>query len=184
MLITLEGHLGSEFELEDDFEVMGMLDMLIDTGKNLTKVTTSVIKGSAHTLLEAGRGVKDGDVTRVLKSPFKGVGHAAGESYRGVRDEAEWFWRPSKASQWMQPAGAVLTSAGTVPSPLSPVLLGVGGALSLGGAVHSGLYAKDLQKKQSEQAKIRAKQVQERNKKWILIGGSALAVGATVLMLT
>jgi hypothetical protein len=185
MLITLEG----DYTTQNDgaFDDLLGFDFMDDVLNPIGNFIVAPITGTTHAVMEAGRGISQGDMSRVLMAPVKGVGHTGMEMYRGAETTAELFWRPSKMSVWMQPVGTVLLAAGSVPSPLTPFLLGAGAGLNVLGAVGSGIRAKDLseeaQKDADQNAMARAEKMKETNKKWLIGGAVLLTVGLGVLTL-
>jgi len=134
--------------------------------------------------METWRGVKSGDIGRVVAAPFRGIGHGGAEWYRDTTEHLEYYWRPSKMNQWMTPVGAVVTAAGSIPSPLSPFLLAGGAALTAGGMYARGYVNKDKAKKAAALAQAKAladAQLQKKkNVQWL--GIAAAAVGGGFLL--
>ena len=168
-----------------DYESMAGI---VDFGKSVWNISTSsissVVKGTGHTFGEIGRGVSRGDWTRVALAPVRGGTHVAGSMYRDVKQHIEWYYRPSKMRQWMKPAGAAVTVAGSIPTIASPILLAGGAALTAGGAIGESLYQKDQARKAAASgnttAVSRAREAQKKNLIWYGVAG---AIGVTALVM-
>jgi hypothetical protein len=164
----------------------GVFDYVKSAASVVVNPITSVAKGTGHMVMEAGRGIKEGDISRILTSPLKGAGHIAGETYRTHREHWEYYYRPSKMGEWMQPVGGLLTVAGAVPTPASPFLLAGGAALTAGGAIATSITDKD--KASQAAASLQAQKLLEQQKikktnniAWL---GLAAAGGLGLLLLT
>ena len=161
----------------------GFGNWLKDTVASGFNVIAAPVRAVGHTVMEVGRGVKEGDWGRVAMAPVKGVGHGVAETYReGVRDPASWWWQPSKMRQWMSPAGTALLAAGSIPSPFTPFLLAGGAALSAGGAIGEGVYQKDVQGRATSTQKIQLAEEQKKNNMWLIAGAGILGVSALMLL--
>lgn len=160
-------------------------------GKSAFQVVIAPVKGITHATLELGRGVMTGDIKRILNAPIKGTGHIFGEAYRGTKTHLEYYWRPSKMSQWMGPAGAGLSAAAPFTGPAAPFLLAGGAALTLGGAVGSKIYETGLERKAARAgntpeaiaARLRAEKEAKNRKIWMYAGGAALIGGIALIAL-
>ncbi len=163
----------------------GLWDFVKSIGKAVVSPIVSVAKGTGHAFMEFGRGAADGDIMRMAKSPFKGVGHAAGTMYRTQKEHLEWFWRPSKMAQWMKPIGGAFAIAGTIPTPLSPFLLGGGALLGAGGEFAKRYTSKEKEQEFRDRGDIKAADDVKKNRmqNYLITAGIIGAVGIGALLI-
>lgn len=166
---------------------------LLDFGKSVVRATlspiTSTTKGITHMAMEAGRGVSTGDVSRILASPLKGVGHTVGNLYRDNTDHLEYYWRPSKMTQWQQPVGGALLAAAPFTGPVSPFLLAGGAALTVSGSIAGKIQTTHLERQaarqanspEAQEARAAADKAKNKNYLWMGIGAAALVTAVTIM---
>lgn len=175
-------------------ELSGLWSAAKGLAKSAVRVAVAPITGTAHTIMEAKRGIERGDIKRVLTAPIKGIGHGVGETVRGTKQHMEWYWRPSKMSQWMQPVGGAMTTVAPFTGPAAPFLLAGGAGLTVAGSIAGKVHGTHLQRQavraaargETSQAQTYATQAAAKKKQtntWLIVGGVA-AAGAALLMLT
>lgn len=108
----------------------GLWSAVKGMGSSAIKVVTAPVKGAAHTVMEAGRGIASGDIKRVITAPIKGTGHMVGETFRGTKEHAEWYYRPSRMAQWMGPTGSAMSGIAPFTGPAAPFFIGRGSSLT------------------------------------------------------
>lgn len=179
-LITLEGdndfNIGYTPYYDDTMDGIG--DFFKTAGKFIATPFIATGKGVGHFFMEAGRGIKSGDIKKVAFSPFKGIGHIGGTAYRAAKEHAEYYWRPSKMREWMSPLGMAITAAGAIPGPHSLIMLPLGAALTAGGSISEGIYQKDRQKIADAAEKKYLEDSKKKNLMWTIGGIALLGVGA------
>lgn len=197
LLVTLAGDYQSSYDTGFEFlsrrpsryrrrrspEMMGgeIWEGIKDFGKSVFRSSMapviSPIKGVAHTGMEIKRGVSGGSPLQVFTAIPKGVAHTVVDFGKSYTEHAEFYYKPEKARTWMKPAGAAMGAVGTVTG--NPFIMAGGAALTIGGSAAEGIYQKEQAKKAkiagdiaSEEAALAA---QERNKKYLIVGGTILA---------
>jgi len=176
----------------DDF-MGGFFQAIGGMAKSAWRVGTAPIKGATHGIMEVGRGIATGDVKRILAAPIRSMGHIGGEAYRGTKLHGEYYWRASKMSQWMGPAGVGMSAVAPFTGPAAPFLLAGGAALTIGGKVGSKIHQTHLQRQAARAAargegaeaaayQQRAGILGTQGNTWLYVGGAALLGGALLLM--